>query len=308
MNYILTIIIVLLIVIVEAWAGIKLDFSSWQLKKKKQAKNSKQDKLDLDRLKYRAFNLNLQLFILIILYIGLFYVLLNFKQLQVLDAWLIVIASFVLTNLMAKVAALRRLVSTWFMKIEPGLHQFFSKIYKIGRYLNLSSLQNSSHLPVRDNVESLDELTFLIDNSPMVISDFQKRLIGSSLKFFDHQVKDIMIDFDEVFSIEPNDLLSPIRIDELSKTGHSHFPVVTSQDHVAGMLDLHRLSSLEIKETLTAKELMSKEVLKVAPTESLEEVLQLLIKEKKFLAIVESKGKAVGLISLKDIIKQVFGY
>lgn len=308
MNYFLSILIIILILIVESWSGIKNDFSSWQLRKKEQAKDSKKAKLDLDRLKYRASVVTLQIFILLILYVGI-YSLTNKMQIKPLDRFLLVIGLFLSSNLIAKTKFLSAKVNSWYKIIEPKLYSFFRLFNRVNSYLSLTSLSNLASFAQRDNIDSLDELNFLIENSPHVINDSQAKAIASSLGFFDKKIKDVMVEIDEVFSVEPDDILGPLRIDELHKTGHSNFPVMTENNHIIGMIDIHQLANLEVRDTLKARDLMRKEMLKLSQNDLLETALSEMIQSKTFIAIVENRqAQPVGIISIKDIIPELLGH
>lgn len=307
MNYFLSIIMIVLILIVESWSGIKNDFSSWQLRKKELAKDSKKAKLDLDRLKYRASVVTLQVFILVLLYIGL-YNLAGKLGIKSLDRFLLLTIWFMASNMIAKTKFISAKVNDWYKIIEPKLYSFFGAFSRLNSYLSLTSLSNLAIFTQRDSIDSIDELNFLIENSPHVINDSQAKAIASSLGFFDKKVKDVMVEIDEVFSVEPGDVLGPLRIDELHKTGHSHFPVMTENNHILGMIDIHQLANLEVRDTLKARDMMRKEMLKLNNNDLLETALSEMIQSKNFIAIVENSHlQPVGIISIKDIIPELLG-
>ena len=88
------------------------------------------------------------------------------------------------------------------------------------------------------DVESREELLEIVKNAGDALSKDEKKLITNSLKFKDMKVADAMIPRTMIDSIGNDEVLGPIVLDGLYKTGHSRFPVIDGDiDHVARFSD-----------------------------------------------------------------------
>lgn len=304
MWYVLLVLLVVVIVVLSAWGGLKTDYSAWQLKQKQEQTKSNRAKLDLDRLTSKPTLLSWQLIGLITLYVGLFFV--SQKAMGDGKAWLIILISLILVNVVAKIKPIQRLAQAIYLRIEKYLLRAERFLRRVANLTNLSSLKQLGG-GSRDHVDSLDELLFLIENSPAAIDDSQRRLIRSALEFDDITVDEIMTSFDEVMSLAANDLIGPLMLDDLHRTGYEYFPVLNRADEVVGILNLADLVSLDNKTSQTAQELCDNEVVMLRCGDSLMGALQQLLTEQALVAVVEKRGKPVGVVRLNSIIASLIG-
>lgn len=309
MWYALGAVVLALIIIIEAWGGVRADYSAWQICKKRQlidkkTKNAPLAERDLRRLKLKSQLLSLQFFLILILYLLGFLILQHLTS--NLRALVILIFTWYLSNLVAKMPVLNRFVSRRYQALETKLLWFLSKI-KFSRYLNLSST-TTVNSEVFDHVDSLSELFFIIDNSPSVLGDRQNSLIKSGIKFLDMTVEKIMTPLNEVFTLEASDVLGPLRIDELHKTGFDFFPVLDKRGQVLGIVDLNTLTNLNNKTTLSAAESIEVNLVSIEFDQSLENLLNRLVSDRVYAAVVTKHGRSIGLVDLKSVLAQLIGH
>ena len=166
--------------------------------------------------------------------------------------------------------------------------------------------------PPRKNAatfHSKAELEQLLVDSPGVLSADQRWTVLHSLTFYERLVGDCMTLKQDVDLVKAADMLGPLLLDELHKTGHNFFPVVdTDLDSTIGILQLS--SSLTVdttnKHTATAKRAMSKEVYYLNQNQTLAAALSMFLKHHHQLAIVvNSEASAVGIITLGDVLNQL---
>ena len=101
------------------------------------------------------------------------------------------------------------------------------------------------------DVESREELLEIVKNAGDALSKDEKKLITNSLKFKDMKVADAMIPRTMIDSIGKDEVLGPIVLDGLYKTGHSRFPVIDGDiDHVVGMLYVQDLVTIKTRHHL----------------------------------------------------------
>lgn len=304
MWYALTTALIVIIVILSAWSGLKTDYSAWQLKQKQDQTKSLKAKLDLDRLTNKSTFLSWQVAALILLYAGLFWS--AQKTMGDAKAWLTVVICLILGNVFAKLKPIQRLTQTIYLRIEKYLIVLQKPFRRLANFTNLSSLKQLGGSG-RDHIDSLDELLFLIDNSPSAVDDSQRRLIQSALKFDDITVEEVMTPFEEVMSLAANDLIGPLVLDDLHRTGYDYFPVLNQAEEVIGVLNLSDLVSLDNKTSKTAQELCDENVTELSVGDSLMGALRRLLTEQILVAVVVRRSKPIGIVRLNSIIACLIG-
>lgn len=302
--YVLAILLTAIIVLLLAWPGLKTDYSAWQLKQKQTQTRSHRAKLDLKRLIAKPSLLTLQLTLLVFLFVCLFATLA-----QVLSIWQALGASFglfLLTNLLAKIRLISKFSQKIYLKIERHLLILAWVQRKLGRVLAINSFKNVTS-SAAGRVESIDELMFLIENSPSVVDDRSKHLIKSALEFEKSTVESVMTPWIEIVSLASDDLLGPLAIDELHRTGNDYFPVLAANDKLIGILHLSDVTNLDNKTSLTAKELCDNNYSTVKLDDNLTSALSQLILQQKAVAVVLARNKPVGLVKLSEIVNRLIG-
>jgi len=158
-------------------------------------------------------------------------------------------------------------------------------------------------------LDSRDELEQLVAESGALLSSDEKKIISQSLRFEDKKVSEIMTPRSMIDSINHSELLGPLVLDDLHKTGHSRFPVVNGDiDHVVGMLYIQDLLTLDKKRSLTAEKAMNPKVFYIREDHQLPQVLAAFLRTRHHLFIVVNKYReTVGLLSLEDVLEALLG-
>ncbi|MBP9667289.1 CBS domain-containing protein [Candidatus Saccharibacteria bacterium] len=158
---------------------------------------------------------------------------------------------------------------------------------------------------------SKSELEHFVLNSGSILSEDEKKLIVHSLRFDQRQVKDVMTPRSMVAVVKKNELLGPLVLDDLHKSGHSRFPVIDEDiDHVVGMLYLRNVLTLDTarRHTATAETAMEKHVYFVHEQQNLAHALSAFLKTHHHLFIVVNEFReTVGILSLEDTIEALIG-
>ncbi len=159
------------------------------------------------------------------------------------------------------------------------------------------------------NLDSRQELQYLIDQSKDVLSSDEKKLVVHALSFSDKVVRTVMTPVSEISSIKKSEFIGPLTLDELHKTGHSHLPVIAQDiDHVIGILHLQNLLALDTKRSMTAEKAMETRVLYLRYDQPLQQALAAFLKTHQHLFIVvDEDKKTVGVVTLNDIIEVLIG-
>jgi CBS domain containing-hemolysin-like protein len=158
-------------------------------------------------------------------------------------------------------------------------------------------------------IHSVEELAHTIETTKIVRDEKQRRLLKNALTFHDRTVAEVMTPRDKLVTIKKTEILGPLVLDDLFKTGHQSFPVTNGDpDGVVGVLRLSDVSTLDTtrKHTAMAETAMRRTVHTVAPNLSLADALEKLLKSQEHIVIVSDDDKTVvGLLTLSDIMREL---
>ncbi len=160
-------------------------------------------------------------------------------------------------------------------------------------------------------VNSKDELEDLVNQSRNVLSDNEKIQILSSLQFEEKTVQTVMTPKSVVDTIPRHEILGPLVLDGLHKTGHSRFPVTNGDiDHVVGILHLRDVLTIDShkKHTARVESAMSKSVFYIRQDHTLSQALSAFLRTHHHLFIVINEFReTVGIITLEDTLEALLG-
>lgn len=165
--------------------------------------------------------------------------------------------------------------------------------------------------PTDVHLNSREELEYVLKTSGALLSDNERKLITHGIAFGTREVSEIMTPRGVVDSISKNELLGPLVLDDLHKTGHSRFPVVDEDvDHIVGMLYIHELFTLDTtkSKTLTVEKAMEPRVFYIREDQTLEHALAAFLRTHHHLFVVINEFReTVGVVSLEDVLEALLG-
>ena len=158
-------------------------------------------------------------------------------------------------------------------------------------------------------VGSREELEHIIEESTGVLPLDEKKLLQSNLHFADKIVEEVMTPRGVLEVIDAGEVLGPIVLDQLHKTGHSRFPVMKGDiDHIVGVLHIRELLTLREKATQTAEQSMEKKVYYINQSQTLSHALAAFLSTRHHLFIVVNEYReTAGVITLEDCIEALIG-
>ena len=164
-----------------------------------------------------------------------------------------------------------------------------------------------SEEPVMVTRSELAQIINTVQVADTDLSSEELRIVRHSLSFGDKTVNDVMTPRSVINGVQKDEVISPIFLDELHKSGHSRFPVFNdAKDEVVGILYIKDL--IEIRNRTLVSDVMHKPVNYVNQERELDHVLQAFIRTKQHLFIVvNSFAEITGLITIEDIVEQVLG-
>lgn len=139
------------------------------------------------------------------------------------------------------------------------------------------------------------------------IPENEVELLQHALTFGDKLVSDALIPMRVVKMVGAGETIGPVLMDELSRSGHSRFPVHEGgAEHIVGMLYLHDL--VGAKHGGTVADIMSHKLTYVHEDFTLYQALQAFLKTKRHLfLVVNSFEELVGILTIEDVLEQMIG-
>jgi CBS domain containing-hemolysin-like protein len=159
-------------------------------------------------------------------------------------------------------------------------------------------------------LDSREELQHMVAQAGSLLAADEKKLIEHGLKFDSREVSEVMTPRGVIDSINGSELLGPLVLDDLHKTGHSRFPVIDGDvDHVVGMLYIQNLLTLGAdKKSVTASSAMESRVFYIREDQTLQHALAAFLRTHHHLFVVVNEFReTVGLLSLEDVIEALLG-
>ncbi len=98
--------------------------------------------------------------------------------------------------------------------------------------------------------ETLADFIDLVRRTPKsVLSATDRSRIAAIMSFDSRIVRDLMVPRREMIFVKESDVLGPVMLDKLYKSGYTSFPVIDVKHNVLGIIHTNGLNALEIKET-----------------------------------------------------------
>src|ERR1019366_5806658 len=138
------------------------------------------------------------------------------------------------------------------------------------------------------------------------ISEEQLDLVQQSLTFNSKLVRDVLVPPSQAQTVQADDTIGPILIDELNKSGQTLFPVYEGKkENIVGTLDLNDVMASAEKGGKVSG-IMSKNVFYVNEDFTLGQALRAFLKTKHDLFVVVNKFEDFsGVITIQDILAQL---
>lgn len=207
---------------------------------------------------------------------------------------------------LARLRLIRRAGERLYGRFELVILGFLNRHQKVIRWLR-------SAVPIAEDarIDSKDELIHLITSSGQVLNEREKSLLTGSLQFEDRLVSEVMTPKSVVDTIKKTEMLGPLVLDDLHKTGHSRFPVIEEDiDHIVGILHIKNILTLDTSRKHTAKveTAMSKQVYYIRDDHNLDQALTAFLSTHHHLFIVINEFReTVGILTLEDTIEALLG-
>ena len=154
------------------------------------------------------------------------------------------------------------------------------------------------------------ELVEILKKAPKsVLSPKERNIIAAVMNIENRRASDLMISKDEMTFVKEDEMLGPLNLDKLYKSGYSIFPVIDKNEKIVGIIKTASLNSLEIKEAKKAKKFLEKDkIIYLKENDSVEKIIDEFLKTSSlFFVVNNSEGEMVGMITFDIIVYYLLG-
>lgn len=218
-----------------------------------------------------------------------------------LKAFFIAVGLIIVAALIARSKLISKISKEVFNYIKPYLLAVYQRLGEKAKRRIIRENKQRRH-PVFYSKEEL--LQILGTNSHKALSDSEIAWLSLVLRVSGSTVSDIMTTRDSLRIIHQTELLGPLTIDEMHKTGQEKF-IITQKDEneVVGVISLERVVSLDNKTSQIAKNIMEREFMTLDANQNGLEAFGEMIQSRNDFAIVKAGAELVGVINLADFIE-----
>ena len=140
----------------------------------------------------------------------------------------------------------------------------------------------------------MEEFIDVLQRTPKsILSPKDRSRIAAVMSFENHEVKDLMIPKKEMVFVNVKDILGPLVLDKLYKSGYTNFPVIDNDEKVKGVIHTEALNALEIKKTDRAEKYMDKNVNYLHETDSLNFAIEEIERTNSYYFLVLDKNDSL---------------
>lgn len=124
--------------------------------------------------------------------------------------------------------------------------------------------------PAKYTPRTVEDFIGVLQRTPRsVLSSQDRARIAAVMSFDERTVADLMVPKDKMVFVKTTDVLGPLVLDKLYKSGFTNFPVVDSRGKVKGIIRTEALNALEIKKTDRASKYLDSDFNYLHSTDSL---------------------------------------
>lgn len=157
--------------------------------------------------------------------------------------------------------------------------------------------------------QTLEEFLELIKAMPKsALTARERGVIATVMTFPERKVTEIMLPKEEITYVKEDEVLGPLTLDRLYRSGFAHFPVINDRREIIGLLHTTALNSLEIRETSRASEILDRNVCYLRDDYTLYQALAAFYRTNcYFFIVVDPFERIVGMLTYQMLADLLLG-
>lgn len=128
------------------------------------------------------------------------------------------------------------------------------------------------------------------------------------MSFEERRVIDLMIEKSKMVFVGQDEILGPLTLDKLYKSGFKNFPVINAKEKVIGVLSTEALNDLSIKKTEKAEKYIDRRVNYLHTKDSLKFAVEEIIRTNGYYFLVlDSVDQLAGFFTVEMLLDYLIG-
>ena len=163
--------------------------------------------------------------------------------------------------------------------------------------------------PPKYTPKDLTDFIGILKRTPKsVLSNADRNRIAAIMSFEDHTVADLMIPKSDMVFVKTTDVLGPLVLDKLYKSGFTVFPVVDSKNKVKGIIHTEALNALEIKQTDHASKYLNPNFNYLHTSDSLSHAVDAISRlGSSYFLVLDSSNSLAGFFTVEILLDYLLG-
>lgn len=178
---------------------------------------------------------------------------------------------------------------------------------KLDRFRTAKSTKSSK--PSKYTPQSLEDFIGVLQRTPKsILSSTDRNRIAAIMSFENRTVNELMIPKSQMIFVKATEVLGPLVLDKLFKSGFTNFPVVDSHERIKGIIHTEALNALEIKNTDRADKYMSDAIHYIYSDDSLQTAIEHIERDQSYYFLVRDRhDELVGFFTIQMLLDYLLG-
>lgn len=235
----------------------------------------------------------------VVQYVGVIVVTLLLSQLY--SPFIAIVVSIILvmvTMMSAHVPAVRRRMAAVLRQYQPRLVTFVS------RHGMFEFISDRRGLSDKVGVSSYEELLAIVKGAAFIDGQLRSDIVRF-IPLLEKKVDNFMKPVSSIVSIQEDDVIGPLLLDELHSSGQQSFLVLSKSGMIKGTIKLTQLTESS-KEVTRVQDIMDRHLVELSAAQSVQSAVQHLVHEQVWLGVVRD-AREPSVVSLQDIAGALLG-
>lgn len=157
--------------------------------------------------------------------------------------------------------------------------------------------------------KSLEDFIKIIQLTPRsVLSETDRERIAAVMSFDSRRVIDLMEEKSKMVFVGQDEVLGPLTLDKLYKSGFKNFPVVNAKEKVIGVINTETLNDLTVKKTEKAGKYVDRKVNYLHTKDSLRFAMEEIVRTNGYYFLVlDSSENLAGFFTVEMLFNYLIG-
>lgn len=168
-----------------------------------------------------------------------------------------------------------------------------------------------NHTPAPEDYtpgSTADFLALLKRTPRSVLSSRERHVIATIINFPTVKVSEIMLPKSAITYVQADEVLGPLTLDRLYRSGFQHFPVLDKNRRIIGLVHTTSFNNLEIKETRRVADILDPKICYVREDYTLNQALAAFLRTNSyFFLVIDHYERIVGILTYEMIVDYLLG-